>query len=216
MGPVKTIRAFIRNLKSSSATPRSFNQYATHAPLSARKRKNLRLYLERMYELGTTTILIGEAPSYRGGRLTGIPFLSETIMLNGTPGSSLFGEGRGFGRATTLPRLSTEASATIVWGTIGRLDPPPLLWNAYPFHPFKPGNPDSNRAPTRQEIAIGQPFLEALLRIFPIETVVAVGNHASVTLTELGVRHEKVRHPSNGGKQKFVEGIDRICQNLPG
>ena len=213
MATMRTVSGFVRRLQSTRATERSVNQYAEATRFSSRRRHNLRHYLGRMKETGTTTLLVGEAPSYRGGRLTGIPFLSETIMLEGEPGSRLFGAGRGFRRATSLPRLSTEASATMVWETIAPLDPPPLLWNAYPFHPFHAGNPDSNRAPTREEIAIGQPFLLALLDIFGIETVVAVGNHADATLTELGIEHEKVRHPSNGGKKKFVEGIARICQN---
>jgi uracil-DNA glycosylase len=212
---VRTIHAFVRQLSLAPAPARGFNQYAASSPMSDRKRSNLRLYLSRMLASGTKTILVGEAPSYRGGRLTGVPFLSEAIMLNGVAGTDLFGPRRGFARATRLPRLSTEASATIVWGAIARLDPPPLLWNAYPFHPFRAGNPDSNRAPTREEIAIGKPFLAALLRLFAIETVVAVGNHAAATLDELGIPHEKVRHPANGGKQKFVEGLGRICQNSP-
>jgi uracil-DNA glycosylase len=210
---MRTIPGFVRHLAETRGTSRSFNQYAPASPMSDRKRANLRLYLSRMREAGTKTILVGEAPSHRGGRLTGVPFLSETIMLTGVTGTGLFGPGSGFTRATKLPRLSTEASATIVWGAIGTLDPPPLLWNAYPFHPFHAGNESSNRAPSREEIAIGQPFLVALLRLFEIETVVAVGNHASATMTELGIPHEKVRHPSNGGKQKFVEGVGRICQN---
>lgn len=212
---MRTINAFVRQLSLAPATTRSVNQYAPMSPMSDRKRANLRLFLSRMLASGTRTILVGEAPSYRGGRLTGVPFLSEAIMLNGVAGTDVFGPGRGFVRATTLPRLSTEASATIVWGAIGRLEPPPLLWNAFPFHPFREGNPDTNRAPTREEIAIGQPFITALLRLFEIEAVVAVGNHASSTLTELGIPHERVRHPANGGKQKFVQGLRRICQNCP-
>lgn len=210
---MRTVRGFVRSLQSTPATARSLNQYASESPRSEQKRHNLRLYLSRMLATGTRTILVGEAPSYRGGRLTGIPFLSETLMLDGVAGSVFFGRCHGYRRATQLPRLSTEASATIVWGTIGRMEQPPLLWNAYPFHPHRDGDPDTNRAPTREEIRIGQPFLSALLQMFGIETVVAVGNHASSTLSELGVPHEKVRHPSNGGKHKFVEGIRRVCQN---
>jgi uracil-DNA glycosylase len=210
---MESIRGFVRCLAAAAPGKRSFNQYASGDAMAVRKRANLRLYLSTMAAVGTKTVLIGEAPSYRGGRLTGIPFLSETLMLEGAPGSDLFGTARGYVRATRLPRLSTEASATIVWGTIGGMRPPPLLWNAFPFHPFQEGKPDSNRAPARAEIAVGQPFLEALLRLFAIETVVAVGNHASASLSELDIPHTRVRHPSNGGKKMFVDGVLRICQN---
>ncbi len=210
---MKTVAGFVRCLATTAPPPRSVNPYALDAPRSALKRANLRLYLNRMLDSGTSMILVGEAPSYRGGRVTGVPFLSETLMLNGVKRSTLFGPGRGFRRATSLPRLSTEASATIVWGTIGGMDPPPLLWNAFPFHPFREGDQDTNRAPLHEEIVIGQPFLIALIRLFAIETVVAVGNHASRSLEALEIRHEKVRHPANGGKAKFVAGIRRVCQN---
>ena len=40
----------------------------------------------------------------------------------------------------------------------------------------------------------------------------AIGNHASASLTRLEIAHEKVRHPSQGGKQKFVAGMARLSQ----
>ena len=42
-----------------------------------------------------------------------------------------------------------------------------------------------------------------------IERIAAIGNQASFSLTRLGVPHEKVRHPSQGGKNKFVAGMAR-------
>ena len=53
-------------------------------------------------------------------------------------------------------------------------------------------------------------FLQWLLQLFPIERVVAVGNLAERSLTRLGIEHVKVRHPSQGGKRKFVEGLARL------
>ena len=155
-------------------------------------------------------MLVGEAPSHRGGRLTGIAFTSEQIMLCGVDGRFLGAE-HGYRQATSGPKRSTEASATMVWATIKSLDPLPLLWNAFPFHPFADGNPCSNRIPTAGELRIGGPFLEALLELFPIARIVAVGNLAERSLRELGIAHEKVRHPSQGGKRKFVEGVARVA-----
>lgn len=123
---------------------------------------------------------------------------------------SILGAARGYRKATPGPKLSTEASATMVWATISAMEPLPLLWNAFPFHPFEHQDPFSNRMPTSGELLIGAPFLESLLQLFPIERVVAIGNLASRSLTRLAIAHEKIRHPSQGGKQKFVAGMARL------
>ncbi len=181
---------------------RACNPYA-----NAIRRENLLLYLE---EIGQPRmLLVGEAPSHRGGRLTGIAFTSEQIMLSGVDGRFL-GENRGYRKATRGPKRSTEASATMVWATIKNIEPLPLLWNAFPFHPFVSEKPHSNRIPTASELLIGAPFLEILMRLFPIEVVVAIGNLAERSLTRLGIAHTKVRHPSQGGKRKFVEGLAQL------
>ena len=192
---------FLSDLAAVEVSERACNQYSrTTGDLrgNAIRRRNLRLYLE---SLDPRVMLIGEAVSYRGGRLTGIPFTSETIMLSWDGA---------FRKATDGPRLSTEASATMVWGTIANFDPLPLLWNAFPFHPFVAGNSFSNRLPTSAELAIGAPFIVRLIRLFAIEEVVAIGNAASASLTRLGIPHDKIRHPSQGGKQKFVAGMAKV------
>jgi uracil-DNA glycosylase len=194
---------FITALSRVELSNRACNQYARSSRENAIRRRNLRLYLE---EVGKPRILlVGEAPSYRGGRLTGIPFTSESIMLCGA--GPFLGRARGYQKAAPGPKLSTEASASMVWAAIRYIDPLPLLWNAFPFHPFRAGNPFSNRVPSAGELKIGEPFLESLIRLFPIERVIAVGNHADRSLTRLGIAHDKVRHPSQGGKRKFVEGV---------
>ncbi|HEY2325377.1 MAG TPA: uracil-DNA glycosylase [Thermoanaerobaculia bacterium] len=203
---------FINALGSTIVSERACNQFSRiEGDLrgNAIRRRNLRLYLDELDRIGPRTLLIGEAVSYRGGRLTGIAFVSEAVMLGGV-GSLILGADRGYRKATLGPKLATEASATMVWETIRRIEPLPMLWNAFPFHPFRPGNPQSNRAPTPAELAIGGRFIEWLLRLFPFDTVVAIGNHASASLTRLDIAHEKVRHPSQGGKQKFVAGMARL------
>jgi uracil-DNA glycosylase len=209
---------FIDGLATTVVSERACNQWSRiegDLLANATRRHNLRLYLDELEAIEPSTLLIGEAVSYRGGRLTGIAFVSEAVMLGGVRTSSgriILGADRGYRKATSGPKLSTEASATMVWGTIREMEPLPMLWNAFPFHPFRPGNPQSNRAPTPAELATGGRFIEWLLRLFPIRTVVAIGNHASASLTRLGIAHEKVRHPSQGGKQKFVAGMTRLSQ----
>lgn len=202
---------FLDELARAAVPPRACNQYARGVPENTVRRRNLRLYFEQLDTIGPRLMLVGEAVSYRGGRLTGIPFVSESLMLRGVDG--ILGEHRGYRRATATPRPSTEASATMVWATIRHIEPLPLLWNAFPFHPHIDGNPFSNRMPTAAELAIGGCFIEWLLRLFPIERVAAIGNAAASSLTRLGIEHVKVRHPSQGGKRKFVEGMKRIANS---
>ncbi|HEX8407291.1 MAG TPA: uracil-DNA glycosylase [Thermoanaerobaculia bacterium] len=209
--------SFLNELGAVEVSDRAVNQWSrTTGDLQANaiRRRNLRLYLSQLDAIGPRMLLIGEAVSYRGGRLTGIAFVSESVMLGGveTRSGHVLGADHGFRKATAGPRLSTEASATMVWSTIRDIEPLPLLWNAFPFHPFHAGDPDTNRAPTAGELAIGQPFIERLLRLFPIERVVAIGNHASASLQRLDIAHDKVRHPSQGGKNLFVEGMARLSQ----
>jgi uracil-DNA glycosylase len=204
---------FIDDLSRATLSSRACNQFARiagDARGNAIRRRNLRLYLEELDAIGPRLLLVGEAVSHRGGRLTGIPFVSESVMLAGVElinGTRGLGADRGYRKADLSIRLSTEASATMVWGTIRNIEPLPLLWNAFPFHPFVAGNPLSNRMPTPAELEIGASFAMRLIRLFDIEHVVAIGNQASFTLTRLGVAHEKVRHPSQGGKTKFVAGM---------
>jgi len=209
---------FIRGLAETEVPSSAFNEYAKSgdlAPANAVRRRNLDLYLRQLDELQCDTMLVGEAPSYRGCRLTGVPFVSERIMLEGVSIGSradrtILGAAAGYRLCGETDRPSTEASATMVWGTIRAIEPLPLLWNAFPFHPFQAGNRNSNRMPAAGELAIGSRFVEWLLELFAIRRVIAVGNRAEASLLRLGVEHTKVRHPSQGGKGKFVEGVRDI------
>jgi len=209
------LKQLLAELATAEVSERATNQYSRFAgdlQGNAIRRRNLRLYLEELARIGPSTMLVGEAVSYRGGRLTGIAFVSETVMLSGveTGSGRVLGADHGYRKATLGPKLSTEASATMVWSTIRELEPLPLLWNAFPFHPFHAGEPDSNRVPTAAELLLGERFIARLLSLFAIRQLVAIGNQASLSLTRMGIAHEKVRHPSQGGKQLFVAGMARL------
>ncbi|HEX8616133.1 MAG TPA: uracil-DNA glycosylase [Thermoanaerobaculia bacterium] len=212
--------ALLGELAAAVVSDRACNQFSrSSGELAANeiRRRNLRLYLEQMAQLGPRMLLIGEAVSYRGGRLTGIAFVSETVMLAGveTTSGRMLGADHGYRKATAGPKLSTEASATMVWGTIKTIEPLPLLWNAFPFHPFTPGNPLSNRAPNAAELQLGARFIARLMDLFAFEQIVAIGNSAAASLRQMNIEHALVRHPSMGGKNLFVEGMARLSQLRP-
>ncbi len=155
-------------------------------------------------------LLVGEAVGYRGGRQTGVPFTSEQILLGGVDQVGMFGRLRGYRKTSEHERVWTESTATVVWHVLAELRAVPLLWNALPFHPFKPRNELSNRCPTREELGIGLGFLEAMIGLFAVRTVIAVGNTADACLLTLGLAHGKVRPPAHGGRTQFMTGLRRL------
>lgn len=212
----------VDRLAHSATSDCAFNQYGIANQAGAERanrlrRENLRLYLRQMVEMGPRAMLVGEAPGYRGCRLTGVPFTSERILLSGLHvgdvqgARKIFGSESGYQKTDERERVSGEASSTIVWETIADFQPLPLLWNAYPFHTFRPGLPMSNRRPSATELASGGELVSELLHLYAIETVVAVGVSASSALKQTGIPFHMVRHPSHGGKAQFVAGLGQIA-----
>src|SRR5438105_10474306 len=111
---------FVGDLRRVALSQLAVNQYTN--PI---RRRNLRLYFEEMEAIGPRLLLVGEAVSYRGGRLTGIPFVSESLMLCGVDisGGRILGAERGYRKADPATPVSTEASATMVWATIRAIEP---------------------------------------------------------------------------------------------
>ncbi len=205
------IEAFVARLAHTEVGPGVNNFYGYADSANEVRRRNLRLYLAQMAALRPFLMLIGEAPGYRGCRLTGVPFTSPAIIREGISRWGLFGEQAGFVVPNQGPQR--EATATMMWDVLGNGRILPLLWNVFPFHPHKPQKPTSNRAPTRSEIKIGEPLLRELLARFGPKQIVAVGNQAHKALSDWDISHVCVRHPSHGGKKAFAAGVEQI-QNL--
>ena len=163
------MRTFVTDLARTEIGS-TFNQYEASPLLRAR----LAVYLA--VKASARLLLVGEAAGYRGARVSGIPFTSER-QLSGRP--------------------PAEATATIVHDVLTELgvEREVLLWNLVPTHPHAPGNPHSNRRPTRAEVEAGRPFLHRLARG---RRTIAVGRLAHA---ELGGPY--VRHPSHGGAREF-------------
>ena len=194
------------------ATADAFNQYAPRDGDNAIRRANLRQYLHMMAARRPKSALVMEAPGYRGCRLTGLPVTSRKIMLEGLAALDIFGAEAGFRDVDDVgfERVYGEQSATIVWTTLSDLEALPLIWNAFPFHPHKAGDPLSNRRPRRAEIELGASFLLRVVEMWRFDTVIAVGNVAYETLAARGIDCFKVRHPAHGGKNDFVAGLKAL------
>ena len=199
------IEIFVEKLARETVSADCVNQYAFNRTRdNAVRRYNLQVYLEATERLRPKTILVFEAPGYRGTRITGVPLTSQKIVQTHPFYQSL--ELRPIAHKLN-EKIGGEASATIVQATLDQLPQRPLLWNSYPFHPHKAGLPQSNRKPRRSETEVGGRYLVELIEMFSIEQVVAVGNSAETTLQRLGISHAKIRHPSHGGKREFQAGL---------
>ncbi len=206
------IEALIADLASAQMPADAFNQYGLGDENNAIRRSNLRLYLRLMAARSPRTLLLLEAPGYRGCRLTGVPVTSRKVLLGGLPALGIFGRGEGFRDVADVgfERVYGEQSATIVWGALSAMGALPLIWNTFPFHPHKPGQALSNRKPRAGEIALSLEFLRRALALSRYEQVIAIGNVAHETLCAAGIACHKVRHPAHGGKQDFVAGLSKL------
>jgi uracil-DNA glycosylase len=213
---MENIETFIDALAQTPVAPDAYNQYAPGDPNNAIRRHNLRLYFEQMAARQPTMLFVGEAPGYRGCRLTGLPLVSRKILLEGIPELTMFGAVRGY-TAPNDPGFESvqgEQSSTIVWNTLKEYGVVPLIWSTFPFHPYQPGKPLTNRAPRRDEIATGKVFLQQVAQMADFKQVVAVGNVAEAALQSLGITCVKVRHPAQGGKNDFVRGIQAVMRAI--
>lgn len=183
------------------------------------RQNNLAIYLQIMKELNPKVLIIGEAPGYKGCRISGIPFTSEYLMMNQSE-SLILGNDKGYQNINPIGKYEKEQSATIVWKELEELQNPPLIWNAFPFHPHNINNPKSNRTPTSEEVIIGCDFVKKLLDIFKIQFVGFVGRISERIkkdefLSDYFQKLEPVyiRHPAYGGQKEFKEGISTLMKD---
>ena len=156
-------------------------------------------------------ILCGEAPGYQGCRHSGIAFTSERLLLEG----KIPRVGIPAKRLTLRDLPFSEPSATIIWKALYKLGiaEGTILWNALQMHPLKNGDIRSNRAPTLEELALGEPAIKILIKAFPKARLIAVGKKAEGLLSDMGViTAGSVRHPANGGATKFFDGMSEIVK----
>jgi uracil-DNA glycosylase len=209
MGP-SSIDDFISRLAAVESTPGRNNFFDHSVPGNALRRHNLAAYLGDMLDRAPKVLLVGEAPGFRGMRLTGVPFTNRTMFQGAANAFGLFGAGHRYVLPPEAATVPAEPTATVMWEVLAELDFLPVLWSACPWHTHVPGQPLSNRTPKPAEAELGTPFWQALTRIFPIETVIAVGNVAHDSLRRTGLDVPKIRHPAHGGRARFKQGLQEL------
>jgi uracil-DNA glycosylase len=196
----------LKSLRERPSSSVVFNQYRNAHTLD-----NLELFLDYLFEHRHNVLIIGEAPGYKGCRLTGIPFTSGSVIRASR--HEIF---KRIGDKITLLQFDTEATASVFWEFFGTNRLIPILWNAFPFHPRPEGNHDSNRKPTHIEIEEGKRYLLILHQIFCPKKLCSLGRVGQAILSELFPSNEiiYVRHPSRGGKRPFIKGMAQVCSHF--
>jgi uracil-DNA glycosylase len=168
---------------------------------AAIRRANLAVYLTQRGD--APLLLVGEAMGYRGGRFSGIAFTSERILA---------GWGAPYRASSRRVGGWAESSATIVHEALRelQLEREVVLWNTLALHPYRAGNPLTNRPPTMREIAqAGLGLLDLVIDHLRPQRIIAVGRVAEGAL---GARADAaVRHPSQGGAEAFRAGLRHLA-----
>ncbi len=170
-------------------------------------------------------LFIAEALGYQGGHFSGIAITSERILLGKHPDinpESVLGDWH-YQRTSAVDSLLlnrtqqlkgfNEPTDTVVWNALnahGLASKDVILWNIFPFHPYKDGKLLSNRTPTTAELDQGINYAQLLLELVPGMQVVAIGQKAAATLKRYGVDCQAVPHPSMGGANKFKASVAEI------
>lgn len=183
--------------------------YDAATPDGALRLANLRRYLE--LSAGARTLLVGEAPGWRGATITGVPFMSVR-ELTARPGL-LTGSRDGDGFAEPRdPAAGWELSASIVQKALRGWRVPVVNWPVYPNHPFIAGDRATNRPPRVPEVRAGAPIALELVTALGIRRVVAIGRKAEHALASAGIEATAVRHPAQGGAALFAAGMAALAE----
>jgi len=170
-------------------------------------------------------LFIAEGLGYQGGHFSGMAMTSERILLGYHPKVSpevVLGAWN-YQRTSNpnSPLLNkkqqaegfNEPTATVMWEQLAQQGLSPfqsILWNIFPFHPYKDAGILTNRTPSKPELDIGVTYAKQLLELVPGMEVIAIGQKAAGTLAKYKISCRAVPHPSMGGANKFKAAIQLI------
>ncbi len=184
---------------------------------------NLERYLA--LRLKAKYLFLAEALGYQGGHFSGMAMTSERILLGKHPQIKpevVLGQWEYQRTSNPLAQgLSAkvreegfnEPTATVMWGELARHQLSPrqaILWNIFPFHPYKKSGLLTNRTPTTEELDEGVLYTKFLLQLIPGLQIISIGQKSQLTLKRYGIECQAVRHPSMGGASEFRVALQRL------
>ncbi|MCA9468397.1 MAG: uracil-DNA glycosylase [Nitrospira sp.] len=203
--------SFVKEL-SNLSFENTFNPYSDRCEVydvnDAPKKRSalLRKMLCAAIDVQVDSIWIGRDLGYRGGRRTGLA-LTDDVHLSHHAARWGVEVGR-----LTKGQPIPERTAAVIWSVLAEITAPVFLWNVFPLHPYEPGDPFSNRAHNSKERIAGEELLVMLVELLRPRRLVAIGNDAEKAALRLTGHCDimKVRHPSYGGQNIFLEQIQSI------
>ncbi len=176
------------------------------------RQRNVRRWLEAYCER-PQVVIVGKAPSGRGFRFSGVPFVSERQL-----GETWlpFSGGRPTSQASAAGPGITSSHDTRFWTTMKPYLSPEyprfLTWNCVPFH--LPGVGSKAREPYEQELSDFSLIARDLIALLHPVKVIALGSVAERALNAVGVRCCRVHSVSNDYARQFPAGIEEIFAML--
>ena len=186
--------------------PNVFNPYTDTCSKFDRKDapqyrlETLRKIMTAAAERDIDSIWIGRDLGYRGGRRTGLALTDDRHVEEHAKRWEV--------RAshTTEGEILSELTAKVIWNILNSIERDVFLWNVFPLHPHEADNPFSNRPHNKEEHRVGEEILDQLISLLNPKRLIAIGNDADETAKRFRGQRQvcKVRHPSYGGKNKFL------------
>jgi len=202
---------FVKNL-ANLKFENVFNPYSERCEIydyfdaPKKRRAILKKMLEAASQVEIDAIWIGRDLGYRGGRRTGLALTDDVHFCHHVGRWQL-----DFGRLTKGDAVP-ERTAAVIWSILSRVSSPVFLWNVFPLHPFESGSPFSNRAHNSRERKAGEELLDNLIGFLRPKRLIAIGNDAENAAKKFEDRCKvfKVRHPSYGGQNIFLDQIQSL------
>ena len=201
-----TLTSFVEALKKLKFE-NTFNPYSERCPYHDRddapgiRSKTLQVVLEAATQREIDALWVGQELGYQGGRRTGLAFTDDVHLREHVERWSV-----PFERPTKSKEVK-EPTVTTVWDILSQIKQPVFLWNVFPLHSHKPGEPFSNRHHNACERKAGEKLLSQLRHLLEPRRLIAVGKDAEDVAHSLRDGHEVryVTHPAarNNGREKF-------------
>ncbi len=211
---MNSLESFYKEIINYSCTDLIFNQYKDSCPEKdnsknyLQRRKNLKWYLEAQLLNKPKVMIIGESAGYNGAKINGLHLIHPDYLLKLI---EVFGSGY-----TDIIHKDIKPSMTskIICDELISLDHIPLTFNIIPFYLKTSFGWTKNRTPSKIEARELSIYSKMMYEIYQPKVVLSVGRMAQYGLNYQKIPNIYLRHPSMGGKDKFIKEFNIIIRGM--